>query len=817
MTTRERTSIETDRREPLSWPHSPGVLKILPLLLPWIIFDAIHASGNGSDLAFARDIQPILSEHCYPCHGPDSQQRKADLRLDLPENAFLARDHGRVITPEDPERSLLIQRIESNDPEERMPPPSSNRVLTRQQKQRLRKWIETGAPYDSHWAWDPPRRPALPLADRNPGWPRNAIDHFILKDLSTAGLQPSPEADRPTLIRRLSLDLTGLPPTLAEGTQYLGDASPLAYETLVRRLLESPHYGERMAVDWLDAARYADTNGYQVDRDRETYAWRDWVINAFNENKPFDQFTVEQLAGDLLPRPTLPQLIATGFNRNHMMNEEGGIIPEEFLAEYCADRVETTATIWLGQTFLCARCHDHKFDPFTQKDYYSFYAFFHHIEEQGRGNYGAPIRRNNPPMLQLPAPELEAKRDQLKLRLGERKRALSAAAEDSPERKQLETEVEALSTRIDEVDLEIPTALIMRERSEPRQTHVLVRGAYDQPGEPVTARTPLSLPPMEADWPRNRLGLAKWLIHPNHPLTARVTVNRLWQRLFGKGLVATPENFGTRGALPTHPQLLDWLAVEFVESGWNVKALVRLMVTSATYRQSSRVPAGARERDPGNRLYSRTPRYRLQAEAIRDQALAVSGLLLTTIGGPSVRPYHPPGLYEQVVAGKGAKTYREDQGAGLYRRTLYSYWKRSVPNPALLAFDAPFRETCVVKRSRTNTPMQALNLMNDPTFVEASRVLAAEMIEHGGSEFGNRLDYGFRRTLGRPPQNAELDVLKATIQRSLADFQAFPGDAQALVETGRTPLPTTIAPTELAAYSIAASILLNLDETITRE
>lgn len=790
--------------------------------LTWLVtlgtlMTAAISLGQDRLIDFSQDVRPLLSDNCFPCHGPDEGQRKAGLRLDTAAGAQQDLGGYQAIHPGRPDDSVLIQRIFSTDPDEVMPPKDSNRSLTRAQKETLRQWVHSGATYDEHWAWRRPSRPSLPMSKGNREWARNEVDSFVHARLLQNSLQPSPEADRHTLVRRLSLDLTGLPPTPVEVAQFLSDSAPNAYEHLVERLLDSPHYGERMAVDWLDAARYADTNGYQVDRDREMYAWRDWVIAAFNDNKPFDEFTIEQIAGDLLPRPSLDQLIATGFHRNHMMNEEGGIIPEEFLTEYCADRVETTATVWLGQTFTCARCHDHKFDPFTQNDYYSLYAFFHNVDELGRGDYGKSIRKNNPPMLQLPSPELEAVRATHRSNWQRRRQDLDEIPKDSPLRAELEKEVNELRKKVDEADLAIPTALVMKELPEPRPTYILIRGAYDQKGERVSPTTPASLPPMIKSLPKNRLGLARWLVDPENPLTARVTVNRLWQTVFGTGIVKTPEDFGTQGSLPSHPQLLDWLAVEFIDSGWDIKAMMRLLVTSATYRQSSQLDPTTTAQDPENRLFARGPRHRLPAEVIRDQALAASGLLVRDIGGASVRPYHPPGLYEQVVAGKGANTYVQDTGAALYRRTMYSYWKRSVPNPAMLTFDAPFRETCTVRRSRTNTPMQALNLMNDPTYVEAAQFLALRMLKEGGLTMESRLDYGFRLVTARPPSGDELILLHSAAFRSASEFKAAPQEALKLLSTGDSPIADLASPTELAAYTIAASIILNLDETVTRE
>ena len=796
-----------------NWPAS------FCLAAVWIFF----ITGNlkaASNIDFTRDILPILSDHCFQCHGPDESHRKSGLRLDTESGSRMDLGGYTAIEPGCSDCSVLISRIQSKDPEEQMPPPERNKALTETQKDLLRQWVDAGAEYERHWAWRPPLREALPRPTQYSDWPRNEVDHFVLKRLMNENLNPSPEADRATLIRRLTLDLTGLPPNLAEVDAFLTDDSPDAFEKVVDRLLDSPHYGERMAVDWLDAARYADTNGYQVDRDREMSAWRDWVIDAFNRNMPYDVFTVEQLAGDLLPNPTLQQRIATGFHRNHMMNEEGGIIPEEFLAEYCSDRVETTMTIWLGQTFICARCHDHKYDPFTQRDYYSIYAFFHNVSEKGRGNYGAPIQRNNPPMIQLPSPELESVRALAQTELGEAEQLLADTPKDSDQREKLKKRVDDLKKKAELADLAIPTALVMDELTEPRPTYILVRGSYDRPGQQVYPGTPTSLPPMDEDLPRNRLGLARWLMDPKNPLTARVTVNRLWQSVFGTGIVPTPEDFGTRGEHPSHPALLDWLAVELVESGWNIKAMMRLLTTSATYRQSSLTAQELLERDPDNRLLARSSRHRLQAEFLRDQALAASGLLSLRIGGPSVKPYHPPGLYEQVVAGSSANTYVQDKGEDLFRRTMYTYWKRSVPHPAMLTFDVPFRESCVVRRSRTNTPMQALNLMNDTTYVEAARHLASRMLEASVPTLDARLAQGFRLVLARPPSAEELTYLTKAIERSLNEFTNAPDQAKALLsigESGDIVSNTKHDPSEWAAHTIAASIILNLDETVTRE
>lgn len=981
---------------------------------------AEDTAGEGK-LDFNRDIRPILSDNCFACHGPDKNDRQADLRLDARDDAIAA----GAIVPGDARASELVTRILTTDSSLRMPPAESGKELTETQKERLTKWLEQGAEYQPHWAFVP-LIPIVPPEVAQTDWPRNALDRFVLAKLEHEGLSPALEATRETLIRRLTLDLTGIPPTVQEVEAFVSDASPMALETVVDRLLASPLFGEQMAIPWLDAARYADSNGYQVDRDRELWAWRDWVINASNRNLPFDQFTIEQIAGDLLPDASLEQRIASGFHRNHMLNEEGGIIPEEFLAEYTADRVETTAAVWLGQTFNCTRCHDHKFDPFTQRDFYSLKAFFHNVPERGVGSYGSPIRQNAPPFIKLPAPGIEHKiadseaklkavSDQLailnqqtsdeldawagrvanqtvtwnrtepsaaddsapallidsalgafevnpnesgtlqvrvlaqlpagrvtairlecsstateqtiqwkelkvqhdqplalhgtvtgdslpsteavkllddneqtkvvlsikpdhpfyadftlstpleiettaqpQLELGleavvagsrwrllitdadtalmgppaiielakkeagqrtasERQQLLDFRLSQSQEYNRLKTESAAIKQQIANAELEIPTTLVMEELPEARATFVLMRGAYDKPGEQVTANTPAALPPMDEALPRNRLGLAQWLVNPANPLTARVTVNRFWQQAFGNGLVMTSEDFGSQGSLPSHPELLDWLAAEFIRTGWDVKRLMKLIVTSATYRQQSKRTAQPIQPDPDNRLLARGPRFRLSAETIRDQALAVSRLLVTSLGGPSVRPYHPPGLYEQVTAGSGYNVYVAGTRDELFRRSLYTYWKRSVPHPAMLLFDAPFRETCTLRRSRSNTPLQALNLLNDPTYVEAAKFFALRMMSEAGESIASRLSHGFRLLLAREPSPEELAILRTSLDRARADFRADPESATALLAIGSAPWNASHDPVELAALATVAAILLNLDEAVTKE
>jgi hypothetical protein len=988
---------------------------------------------------FRRDVLPILSANCFACHGPDAKARKAGLRLDQPAGALRSQDP--VIVPGRSSESELYLRLTSGDDDERMPPPRSGKALTRSQIDCIKRWIDAGGAWSRHWAFEPPR-PAPPPP--NPGdrdWSRNPIDHFVLARLRNARLQPASEAARTTLIRRLTLDLTGLPPTPAEVDAFTGDSSPDAYERLVDRLLHSPRFGERMASRWVDAARYADTNGYQSDGERIMWRWRDWVIAAYNRNMPFNQFTIEQLAGDLLPDPTLDQLIATGFNRNHRGNAEGGIIPEEYAVEYVVDRVETTATVWLGLTAGCARCHDHKFDPISQREFYQLFAFFNNVPERGK----AIKLGNSPPLIKSPTPHQAEQLRQLDARLAAAEhhfqslqpalataqaaweQTLSAAppADWTPSRGlavrvtrdgetgaglpgqveagdfgffdkfscgawvkrdaggngivlsrlmegprsegysltiqdgavgvnlvkrwlddaiRVETEChvepgawhhvlftydgsrvaagikvyldgtpqplkvllddlnQTFQTRapfrigggagpdgrfqgqVDDVRIyqfaleatdvglvaetatiaeigampparrtdrqarklraaflereapltirnarqailelgdarqrlfeSIPTTMIMRELSPPRAAHVLIRGAYDRPGESVAPGVPACLPPLPSSERPDRLALARWLVDPAHPLTARVAVNRLWQMLFGVGFVKTAEDFGAQGEPPSHPELLDWLATEFVRTGWDVKALLRTIVTSATYRQSSQVTPELGRRDPENRLLARGPRFRLPAEMIRDQALAASGLLVERLGGPSVRPYQPPGLWKELT---GGEDYRPDSGPGLYRRSLYTFWKRTVAPPSMVAFDAAGRETCTVREVRTNTPLQALNLLNDVTFVEAARVLAERVLLDGCAGPEAQVERVVQLVTGRRPGPAERRIL---IDGLLAHRARYADDREAarqLLAVGETGRDESLDSSEVAALTALGSVLLNLDETITKE
>jgi len=992
---------------------------------------------------FNRDIRPVLSDKCFTCHGPDARNRKTKLRFDQESGARIELSKGRfAIVPGDPAHSEMYLRVSSDNPATRMPPAyAGSPKLSDREIGLIKRWIAEGAEWQKHWSFIPPKRPPLPEV-REKTWPRNPIDYFVLSHLEREGLQHSPEADRLTLIRRVSLDLTGLPPTPPEVEAFVHDSSPEAYEKVVDRLLASPRYAERMAFRWMEVARYADTNGYQTDGNREMWRWRDWVIDAFNRNMPFDEFTIEQLAGDLLPNPTLDQRIATGFHRNHRTNAEGGIVPEEFRVEYVADRAETTSNVWLGLTMGCARCHDHKYDPIKQKDFYSLFAYFNNVPEKGLVyNWG-----NEEPYIKAPTKDQQAKLHALDDQVAaaeqrwqelqpavtvaqskwERKASHSKQADwttteglvfrkvlpaeeghfdgkrsldfgpdianfeytdpftfaawikpDSPKgvilshyedyfegqghgvylldgkirlhvvfrstdigmrvetaepvklhewqhvlvtydgkrkasgvRIYVNGQAQKLNVLFDELNwpmkfkapfriaaggglhyegwiddvrvynlalsaeqaatvplresighiaampaesrthaqqdklrfcfLEraapkeirraqaelltaekmrgqfydsIPTVMVMAESPQPRDTFVLKRGAYDNHGEKVTPGVPAVLPPMRPEWPNNRLGLARWLVDRGNPLTARVTVNRFWQSYFGIGLVKTVEDFGSQGEWPVQADLLDWLAVEFMDSGWNMKAMQRTIVTSATYRQSSIDTPELLQKDPENRLLARGPRLRLGPDMIRDQALAVSGLLVEKVGGPSVKPYQPPGLWQELAGGKG---YEADHGDGLYRRSLYTFWKRTVAPPFMINFDSPSRETCTVRETRTNTPLQALDLMNDVMFMEASRKLAERLMREGGADPGERIEYLYRLVLGRPVAPAEKQIVLETLRRFESRYAGESNAAKRFLQQGDSPVPQLDAG-ELAAYTAVASLILNLDETITRE
>jgi hypothetical protein len=1011
--------------------------------------------SSAQPISYNRDIRSILSENCYACHGPDAQQRKAGLRLDQMESAThpLKKTGDIAVVPGDLTHSALVDRITTTDPDDHMPPPDSGKKLSATQVQLLRRWIAEGAKFEGLWSIQPVSHPEPPAVN-DAKWIRNPIDNFVLARLEKEGLSPSPEADRPTLIRRLSLDLLGLPPTPGEIDAFVHDSSPDAYEKVVDRLLANPHYGERMALEWLDAARFGDTHGYHIDAGRDMTAWRDWVIKAFNNNQRFDQFTIEQLAGDLLPNATTDQKIASGFQRNAMVNFEGGAIPEEYLTAYQIDRVNTLGAVWLGLTVGCAECHDHKFDPITQKDFYSLYAFFNSIAEKGldgeHGNAapvltittpaerhaekhlsdqiadlqrqldglddsldaeqatwekaeiakvndnrvdwricnvskfvarsgatahaktdqsvlirgqnrssddytfaiksdGAPITALKLEVLpddSLPAhgpgrafngnfvltklqvhassPEAIAADNEVKLKLIKadfneegfaadgllhpgsagwgvdpqigkpheiivqfdkpvvqtggagitvklefgsgfpqhsigRFRVSTTNSQDpfgaakppaqisailplpatqrssqqtalvrsffraniSEKARTIHEEQLGLQRQLDRLKDSRKTTMVMEELPQPRPTYILLRGQYDKHGAQVFPNTPSALPPLPPDAPRNRLGLARWLVSPQQPLTARVEVNRYWQMYFGTGFVKTSEDLGMQGEYPSHPELLDWLASEFVTSGWDVKAMQRLIVTSATYRQSSHASAQTVAGDPENRLLARGPRFRLEAELIRDEALAVSGLLNDQIGGKSVLPYQPPGLWEELMARSdgdrfSAQKYVQDHGPDLYRRGLYTFRKRTSPVPELITFDAPDREICTVRRSRTNTPLPALVLMNDPTFVEASRKLAERAMTEGGKEDSQRIGFAFRLATGRLPRSEELAVLQNVLDQERDVYIHDADTANKLLSVGESPINKTLDSAQHAAWTMLCSTILNLDETISK-
>ncbi len=750
----------------------------------------VHAPGGGraaaaGPMGFNRDIQPILAENCLRCHGPDHNARKADLRLDLPESAL------SVLQPSQSGQSEVARRITAADPEERMPPPESGKRLDATQIDMIMQWLQEGAEYETHWAFIPPERPALPAIAQQ-DWPGNGLDYFILARLEAEGLRPAPQAGSSALLRRASLDLCGLPPTLEELEALESDASANAFEKAVDRLLASERYGEHMALSWLEAARYADTDGYQNDRFRYMHVWRDWVIMALNDNMPFDQFVIEQLAGDMLPGATLRQQIASGFNRNHRINSESGSHPEEWLVENVVDRVDTLGTVFLGLTFGCARCHEHKYDPMSQKEYYQLFAQFNSITEWGLG----PNNGNTPPFITVPDswPELSPEEDRFivpaPVKIREVKNADQRPMPGAPD-----------------------TVMVMHEMPEPRPAYLLKRGLYSDPdkSEVVQPGVPRVLLQEGEDAPADRLELARWLVGPANPLTARVAVNRYWQHFFGTGLVKTSENFGLQGDFPSHPELLDWLATEFIRLDWDVKAFQKMIVLSATYRQAPAVSKDLLERDPKNRLLARGPRLRLTGHQLRDQALFVSGLLVEKLGGPPVKPYMPPKLWESISNAK----YEQGAGDELYRRSLYTYWRRTTPPPTMTNFNEPDRDLCAVRKESTNTPLHALTLMNNVTFVEAARFLAERML-CADANLEKQLLSGFRRVTARKPASVEMEDLREAFHQFRAQFAGDPGRADALLRMGEKPRDAELDQIDLAAMTMVASALLNLDEAIVK-
>lgn len=989
----------------MNWKsHAPVFALFVSALAP-------NASAEGID--FNREVRPILSQNCFACHGPDAHDRKAGLRLDEREAAVELRDGVRAIDVERPEESEVLLRIFSEDADDVMPPPKSHKTLSASDKAILKQWIEEGAPYADHWAFVPVERPALPEVEKTyADWTHNVIDRFVLERLQAEGMKPSSAADRATWFRRVTFDLTGLPPAPADVADQVASTHPNADERALDRLLASPRYGERMAVAWMDAARYGDSSVMHADGNRDMWPWRDWLIDAYNTNKPFDDFTVEQLAGDLLPDPTVEQQIASGFNRNHATSDEGGAIPEELRVEYVVDRVKTTANVWLALSMECGQCHDHKYDPISQQDYYAFFAYFNNTTDPGmqtRNGNQAPLVRifseaqesqlaavrkeiqtvetqlkeENPPEEEVDAwarkvldgarqepPVLGAwssigpfkgkayeeawKHDfgleKEKTRRGRKAYGGLKWSKAKPEWKdntvhvlaqgdgevtylgrEIETEKETKGSLMlgsddaikvwldgklihenkaqrgaardqDQVEVTLkpgkhwllvkvvnasgpsgfafrwasqaypekvlelvkreaqesveaqrkelishykglawprgrelerhlrqakdsekalvnaaPTSMIMEDRpKEPRMTYILDRGQYDQPkkDQAISPDVPAALPRLPDSYPQNRLGLAQWLTMPEHPLTARVAVNRYWAMLFGTGIVKTVGDFGNQGEWPSHPELLDWLARDFVDFDWDVKWLVRQLLSSATYGQSSAHDTNTAESDPENRLLSRAPRFRLQGEFIRDQALAVSGLLVEQQGGPGVKPYQPENIWNEVSLNGGLR-YRRDDGDKLYRRSLYTYWKRSAPMPNMVIFDSPSREKCALERPRTNTPLQALVTLNDPQFVEAARLLAERLLEDERSA-QDRISRGYQLVTGRPATDEEARSLGAWIAEQEQLFKKAPERAQELLKVGDYPASDEHAPETLASWTLLAQLLLNLDETLTR-
>ncbi len=730
---------------------------------------------------FNFHVRPILSDKCFKCHGPDANKREAGLRLDTEEGAFAALKEDpskHVIVAGNPLESALYQRIIASDTSILMPPPSANLSLTQTEIAILKKWIQQGATYKKHWSFIAPVRPTVPKVDADIE-PVNPIDNFIFAKLEEKGLEPSATADKETLLKRVSMDITGLPPSVELQDKFLNDASPDAYEKIVDELLKSRHYGEKMAIHWLDLARYADSHGYQDDSYRTMWPWRDWVIHAFNKNYPFSTFLTWQLAGDMLPNATKEQILATGFNRNHKITQEGGVIDEEYRIEYVTDRTNTFGKAFLALTLECSKCHDHKYDPISQKEYYSTFAFFDRVPERG-------LARNL---------------------------SLSSYA-DSPYIRVTTTDVDSILTFINKKDTSPVKVMVMQDSAAIRYTRLLRRGAYDQPADTVEMATPASVLAFNpAKFERNRLGLARWMLAPEHPLTARVFANRLWNEFFGRGLVKTVGDFGMQGELPSHPELLDWLAVEFRESGWDIKKLVRLMVTSATYKQTTKRSSKVYQIDPENKYMSYYPRLRVSAELQRDLVLRSSGLLNPEIGGPSVKPYQPKGVWEATTSGRGElAVYQQDIGDKLYRRGLYTFIKRTAPPPALLIMDASTRDQCEVSRIRTNTPLQALVLMNDPQTLEASRVLAQRTANLKLTE-EQKLERLFRTVVCRRPTTKEKGMLLEYYQQEIAIFRKDKKRATKYLEAGMHPQIATPDVAEAAALMQVNQMLYNIDET----
>ena len=766
-------------------------LIIIPIFIAAVVvFNSCFRKSSDDKLpdriSYNFHIRPILSDKCFKCHGPDVNKRQGRFRLDIPDSAFapLKETKGAfALVPGKPEESELYKRISSTDTSYMMPAPESHLgALTDHEIKLFKKWIQQGAHYETHWAFKPPQKEPLPkLSAKDMGWVKNEIDYFILQKLDEKNLAPNEEADKERLLKRVSLDVTGLPPSLEMMNRFLNDKSLNAYEKVVDELINTPQYGEKMAVHWLDVARYADSYGYQDDNIRTQWPWRDWVIHAFNTNIPYDQFLTWQIAGDMLPNATKEQILATGFFRNHKYTEEGGVIDEEYRIEYLIDKTKTYGKGILGLTIECAQCHDHKYDPFKQKDYYSLLAFFNNTKEVG---YEGDVSVSKPA----------------------KKPVLEITDEDA----------KGILSFINKKDTGKLTVSVMGERDTFRKTYVLNRGVYNMPTTEVQAQAIPAVMKFDKRFPRNRIGLAQWTVDKRNPLTARVFVNQLWQEIFGRGLVKTAGDFGMQGEIPSHPELLDWLAVDFMEHGWNIKQLLKKILLSATYRQSAKISPEKLEQDPENIYLSHAPRTRLNAEFIRDVVLASSGLLNKTIGGPSVKPYQPKGLWEAATSGRGVLAkYKQDEGEALYRRGMYTFIKLTVPPPSMIMFDASNRDQCEVKRLKTNTPLQALIMMNDPTVLEASRMLAQKLVSEQSS-IGDKIQKAFRLIVCRKASEIELSILKKYYDEQLPLFQQKKLDAMATLKVGQLLLNQKLDLNICAAMMKVVSTIYNMEETITK-
>jgi len=761
----------------------------LTIALSAAIIQSCNTAASGDSptsaglISYNFDIRPILSDKCFACHGPDANKQEGGLRLDIAENAYEAlRDNPgmHAIVPGKPELSVAYTRLVTKDPTLIMPPLSSNLTLTEQEIGLIKKWIEQGARYERHWAFTSPEKKELPDV-KDAEWPRNEIDFFVLQKIEKAKMKPNEEADKERLLKRISLDITGLPPTLEMMDRFLSDNSEAAYEKMVDELLKQPAYGEKMAIYWLDLARYADSHGYQDDNYRSQWPWRDWVIHAFNKNIPYNQFVTWQLAGDLMPDANKEQLLATSFNRNHKITEEGGIIQEEYRVEYVADRTNTFGKAFLGISFECARCHDHKYDPLSQKEYFRMFSFFNNIEENGieGGTHNVQSFAKNPQM--------------------------EITNED----------VKGILNFVQKTDTNTLKISIMGElKDSVRKAYVLDRGSYDSPKEEVTPGTPESIMTFGQEYPSNRMGLSQWLFDKKNPLTARIFINQMWQEFFGKGIVSTTADFGMQGTLPTHPELLDWLAVDFMEHEWDVKRLVKQLVMSATYRQSSVISKEKLERDPDNNLMARASRHRVKAELVRDIVLSSSGLLVKKIGGPSVKHYQPKGLWETATSGRGIlATYIQDRGESLYRRGLYTLVKRTVLPPQMSIFDASKREVCETGRLTTNTPLQALVMMNDPTVLEAARVLASTL-QQESSAAEEKIKKAFRLIVCRNAGEKEVKILTNLYEEQVKEIDLQ--KANEMLAVGEYPLAQSIDKKQTASLMQVISAIYNMEEAISR-